>query len=351
MGFVGAICLMVIGALPTNAISLRKYIAQEKGANSMTEPTLILRTGIDLCQTGLSPNSMQVADNIGISPVLREIATLRKQVETSAGAPSVERLSARQDLYDASLKGAMILQRANLEIDFTLAEIDVEQEMYAELLATYINDRDKALARTNAASFISNGALWAVCEGLAIPTYKHSRYAISSGITGILAGLVPSAASMYAMKQVSGKKRRSEVEPNMLAKIFDYKTNTNIEYPKTVWEYLNQVPASDPPNSSTRKDQMIDSWISDANINAFTDRSSKVQLDILTGSKSHKDGLSIDTLTARKVMLQKVSAEIMKMKRMLLEIAMVLQGDKEFTVYDLSKPSKQIGGKEAAPVR
>lgn len=351
LGLVGAICLMLIGNQPTNAVSLRKYLVQEKGANSMTEPTLILRTGIDLCQSGLSPNSMQLADNIGISPILRELSGLRKQVENSAGSPTIERLSARQDLWDAELKGALALQRANLEIDFTLAEIDVEQEMYAELLATYLNDRDKALARTNATSFISNGALWAVCEGLTIPTYKHSRYAISSGITGILAGIVPSAASMYAMKQVSGKKKTSEVEPNMLAKVFDYKTNTNIEYPKTVWDYLNQVPAADPPNSSTRKEQMIDSWISDANISAFTDRSSKDQLDILTASKSHKGGLSIDTLTARKVMLQKLSAEIMKMKRMLLEIAMVLEGDKEFIVYDQSKTHNHIGGKETDPVR
>lgn len=349
--FVVATCIMlVVGAQSATALSMRKLIAQEKGANSLTQPNLILRTGINLSQAGLSPNSMQLADTIGISPILRDIGDLRKRVETISNAPSLERLSARQDLWDAQLKGVLIIQKANLDVDFALAEIDVEQEMYAEMLATYLNDRDKALARTNALGFISNGALWAVCEGLAIPTYKHSHYAISSGITGILAGVVPSAASIYAMKQVSGKKRPSEVEPNMLAKIFNYKTEMNIEYPKTVWDFLNQPPAASPPNTPTRRDQMIDSWISDANISMFTDRSSKTQLDIITASKSHKNGLSIDTLTARKVMLQKLSAEILKMKRMLLEIAMVLNSEKEFFVYDSTKSPDHISGKETDAV-
>ncbi|MDZ4838101.1 MAG: hypothetical protein SGJ27_30330 [Candidatus Melainabacteria bacterium] len=348
--FAVAVCVALVGAPQVaSAQSLRKLVSKEKGANSLTEPRLILRTGIDLSETGLSPNSLQLAETIGITPVLRDIANLRKQVETSQGAQTIDRLSARQDLWDASLKGALIIQRANLEIDFALAEIDVEQEMYAELLATYLNDRDKSLARTNAAGFISNGALWAVCEALAIPTYKQPRYAIPSGITGILAGIVPSAASMYAMKQVSGKKRPSEVEPNMLAKVFDYPTEDNIEYPKTVWTFLNQPPAAESPGAPTRREQMIDSWISDANISAFTDRTSKVQLDILTASKSHKDGLSIDTLTARKVMLQKLSAEILKMKRMLLEISMALQGEKQFTVYDTKRPPRISGTNTDTP--
>ncbi len=341
--------MLILGIQPVSALSLKKLVSQEKGANSLTEPKRILRTGVDLCQTGLSPNTLQLADTIGITPILSNIGNLRRKVADSSNLSPVEKLTARQDLWDATLSGALLIQKTDLEIDYTLAEIDAEQEAYAEMLATYLNDRDKSLALTNAIGFISNGALWAVCEGLAIPTFKQPRYAISSGITGILAGIVPSAASMYAMKQVSGKKRLSEVEPNMLAKIFDYKTDLHIEYPRTVWEFMTQVPAGG-PSTGTRRQQMIDSWISDANISAFTDRSSKSQLDVLTASVSHKNGLSIDTLTARKVMLQKVSSEIMKMKRMLLEISMALQGDKVFSAYEKLSPD-HIGGKAIDPVR
>lgn len=114
----------------------------------------------------------------------------------------------------------------------------------------------------------------------------------------------------------------------MLAKLFIYPTSAEIEYPKSVWLYLNEAPA-DGTSTKTRKDQMIDRWIADANIPGFTSRDSKT-LDAITGSVAQKKGLSIATLSTRQVMLQQLSAEVQKMKRMLLELAMVVQGDKQF---------------------
>ena len=57
---------------------------------------------------------------------------------------------------------------------------------------------------------------------------------------------------------------------------------------------------------------------------------------MITASVAQHKGLSIGTLTARQVMLNQLSAEIMKMKRMLLELTMVLDGEKEFTVTESS---------------
>jgi len=87
------------------------------------------------------------------------------------------------------------------------------------------------------------------------------------------------------------------------------------------------VPADD-RSGKTRRDQLIDRWISDKNISSFTDRSSKKQLDVITASVPQRKGLSITTLTVRQVMLQQLGSEILKMKRMLLEISMVVQGEK-----------------------
>ncbi len=321
-------------------------LAKDADANTLDEPKQILRTGIDLCETGWAANSHQLAETIGVMPILDEIEKLRAQIAGMPDASSIERIAARQDLNDRILKASLIVQRTSLDVDFTIAEIAAEQEIYAEMLATYLDARDKALAKTNALSFISNGALWAVCEGLAIPTYKQPRYAIPSGITGVLAGIIPSAASMYAMKQVSGKKKASEADPNMLAKFFGYPTTADIDYPDSVWQFLNQVPAGDKKQKS-RREQLIDSWIEDSNIVAFTDRKSKRQLDIMTASAAQKKGLSIDTLTARKVMLQRLAAEILKMKRPLLEIAMVIQGDKSTTAY-VGKDKQHISTKNSS---
>jgi hypothetical protein len=304
-------------------------------ANSQEFPRQILRTGINLNATDISPNSLQLANNVQLSSVLERLQSLRARVDSLPVGQ--EKTDARVDLLEARSQALQIIGRTSLEVDFVIAEMTAEQNVYSEILSTFTNDRDKLLARVNAASFISNGVLWAVCESLSIPTHTRSVYAVPSGITGIAAGLVPSIASMYTLKAVNGKRKTSEVEPNMLAKLFNYPTSAEIEYPKSVWLYLNEAPA-DGTSSKTRKDQMIDRWIADSNIPGFTSRDRKT-LDAITGSVAQKKGLSIATLTTRQVMLQQLSAEVQKMKRMLLELAMVVQGDKQFVASTQLRPT------------
>ncbi len=312
-------------SLPSNNSSS----TQNPVANSQEFPTQILKTGVSLNASGLSPNSLQLSNSIGLSPVLERITELRNQTSGSENDQTIQGLSLKQDLLDATQSARLIIQQASLEIDFTVAEIEAERQVYNELLGTFKNDRDKALARTNAFAFISNGILWAVCESFVIPAYKHAIYNVPAGIVGIPAGVVPSIASMYTFKLINGKKKTSEVEPNMLAKVFGYPTNPEIEYPRSVWTYLNQVPAD---GSSTKKrlDQMVDRWIADSNMPAFTDKNSKKQLDVITASVAQRKALTIGTLTARSVMLDQVLVEVSKMKRMLLELDMVAIGDKRF---------------------
>ncbi|MGH9552465.1 MAG: hypothetical protein ACRD3W_23970, partial [Terriglobales bacterium] len=299
----------------------------ESTANTQTLPTQILKTGINLDATTVSPNSMQLSNTIGLTPLLERMQSLRARVE-SAGAGSLEGVTARQDLLETRQQAALLIQRTGLEIDFATAEIMAEQNVYSEILSTFSGDRDKLVARVNAASFISNGILWAAAEAFDIPSFAVAKWAIPSGTTGIAAGLVPSFASMYTLKAVNGKKKTSEVEPNMLAKLFGYPVVADIEYPKSVWEFLNQVPASE-PSGKKRLDQLVDRWISDSNIPSFTDRASRSQLDVITASASQKKGLSIATLGVRQVMLTQLAAEIQKMKRMLLELSMVATGEKQ----------------------
>lgn len=336
-----AVSLLIepLAQLPAQADQIASSIPPgEAGANSLAFPTQILRTGVNLTSSSVSPNTIQLCNNIGLTPVLEQIQNLRGRV--ASGSPSsVETIAARQDLWEAIQKAGLIIQRTNLEVDFATAEIEAETQLYQEILSTFASDRDKLLAKINAASFISNGILWAACEGVSIATVntvfaKNPRtvpqFAIPSGILGIAAGVVPSVASMYTLKAVNGKQKTSEVEPNMLAKLFDYPTNPNIEYPAAVWAYLHQVPA-DQPSGKIRKEQLVDRWISDANMSVFTDRKSKTQLDILTASVPQKKGLSIASLSSRIAMLSQLHSEIWKIKRLLLEATMVLQGDKQIS--------------------
>ncbi len=310
--------------------------AAEPSANVQAVPTQILKTGIDLTSAEISPNTRQLAEILKLTPLLERIATLRGRADPVSFEPNMENLAASQQLMAATMEANQVILEANLAIDFVLAEIAAEEQVYNEMLRTYTNDRDKLVARVNAASFISNGILWALAEAFDIPSLnttfarnprKVVQWSIPSGTTGILAGLVPSVASMYTLKAVNGKKRTCEKEPNMLSKLFDYPTNPEIEYPRPVWEFLNMVPAGD-SSGKTRKDQLIDRWVADSNIPNFTDRRSKYELDCLTASVARKKGLSIATLSTRLVMLQQLTAEILKMKRMMLELLMVVHGEK-----------------------
>jgi len=338
-------------AAPSNSAvaSASTSVAPEAGANTQAFPRQILRTGVNLTTPGLSPNTMQMANAIGMTPLLNRMQQLRGRID-EGGPITLENLSARQDLSDTRSRVILLIERTDLEIDFTLAEISAEERVYDEILSTFTGNRDKLLARINATSFISNGILWAIAEAYDIPTYKYPRLSIPSGTIGIAAGIVPSIASMYTLRAVNGKKKTSEIEPNMLAKLFGYPTTVDIDYPHSVWDYLNQVPADD-PKGKKRLDQLVDRWIADSNMPAFTNRSSKEQLDVLTASVAQRKGLTISMLSARQTMLNQLNSEILKMKRMLLELAMAAQGDKQFTAAAPEPEQKQRIGAEPAQQR
>jgi hypothetical protein len=308
----------------SNVISPYAALAQP---NSLELPTQILRTGINLEDKNLSPNGRQVADILKITPLLQRIQTLRSKVNPTNTELTQEDLLSSVQLTACVVDAMQVIQEASLSVDYSLAEITAEENIYTELLSVYAGDRDKATLKTNAASLITNGILWAIAEGYDIPTNRHPNYSVTSGTVGILAGIVPSIASIYALYQLRGKQRTSEKDPNMLSKMFDYPTTPDVDYPRMVWEFMNAVPADDTKGKS-RRDQLIDRWIADKNISNFTDRSSAKQLDVITASIPRKHGLSIDTLNARQLLLQQLAAEILKMKRMLLEISMVVHGEK-----------------------
>jgi hypothetical protein len=230
------------------------------------------------------------------------------------------------NLLHARKSVSITLRQAEIDVNFVLAEIYDEQSIYTELIGTYSSDRDKMIARTNMVSWGTNGALWAVCEALDIPTCSHPRYAVSSGITGILAGIIPSIASAYTLKEVAGRKYSAPAAPNLLCKVFDRPTTAQIEYPESVWQFLNTPPADG--SNKKRKDVIIDRWIADSNIPAFTNRNSVQQIDAVCAVKEQKKTVTIGLLSARMSMLTQLSSEIFKMNRLLNELEMALRGAK-----------------------
>lgn len=283
-------------------------------ANIEDVPQPILRTGTELNTVSLSPNAAQLADILGIRDLLQRVEQLRSDPHS-------------KEFLEAKLEALQILQQTSLEVDFVRANCDDEVSVIREMLANAISRRDRKVAITNAASFITNGILWSICEGLGIPTYSKPKLSVPAGTVGILAGIVPSVGSTYAIKMAAGDKRKYIPSPNMLCQIFDLPTVPETSLPRVVWEYLTSVPPGD-QSGIARRDQIIDRWIADDNIESFTDRNSKQQIAIVTGYSDKPLTVTIEVLLTRQTMLEQLCSEVFKMKRLLLELNMVVTGRK-----------------------
>ena len=250
----------------------------EPGANTVTQPKEILHPVINLHSLSVSQDSLQLAKQLGIVPLFHRLHDLENKLKTLDNQQSLEGLSLRQDLLETRQQIFYILGQTCMEVQYVTAEIDDEHNLYTELLNTYTTDRDRTVAWSNMVSFVTNGALWAIGEAFDIPTYRYPKLSIPSGTVSILAGVVPSIASIYAMHVIGGHRYSADADPNMLAKIFDYSVPPALDYPESVWTYLNSPEAAD-DQGKTRRELIINRWVSDKNIPGFTDRNSKTQLD------------------------------------------------------------------------
>ncbi len=267
----------------------------------------------------LSAEGVHMARQLQMLPQLQRLEQLRAKQKENLSADEKEELrDIRQEIEE-------LIEQTRLEVAYAQAELAVEVARQGELVRSYQHERDNRVNWSNVWSFRTNGALWSVAEALTIPTYVKPRYAIPSGIVGILAGLVPTAFSMLALHESEGGKIQREAYPNMLTKIFGYPATHRVDYPESVWVYLH-TPPTEGKSGKSRIDLLIDQWLEDENISILKNRNSKAELDLLTGSVKQK--LTIDLLSDRVTMLTQLDALIGLMNRPLLELMMCLRGHK-----------------------
>ncbi len=273
--------------------------------------------------TEVSPVAIQIAGILGIESDLRRFEQLRTNLASTTSSKTD--LEARQELTDLKLEMISAIEQARLDIDFVVAEMEDEHVRLLELYQAGNDEQQKRINRANINAFRTNGVLWAVAEGLSIPTYKHPMYSIPSGTVGIIAGIVPSVFSLYAMHPPTEYYKHSSY-PNMLCKIFDYPTIPRTEYPNSVWAFLNAKPIGEPTRS--RREILIEHWLADKNIHTLKKRDDRDRLDSLTGTKQSL--VSPDELSDRLLMLRETNSIVLQINRPLMELMMLIRGQKQF---------------------
>ena len=269
----------------------------------------------------VSAEASQLAQQLKLTDSIIELSKLKKMRLADRNSLSRDQLDRYRDLREEVTE---TIEQTRLEVDFAQAELAREIAVHDELLAAYTADRNRKVNLSNAWGYRTNGVLWAAAEGLNIPTYAQPRYSISSGIVGIVAGLAPSAFSLYALRQDSGARFERKPHPNMLSKVFNYHVTPELEYPDSVWNWLNSQAPAGP--KVTRLEFMIDWWQKDGNIRYFSTKPRHYELDLLTATV--QDELTIQLVSDRLAMLRTVEATILGMNRPLLELMMVVRGVK-----------------------
>ena len=260
----------------------------------------------------LSPEAAQVADQIGVAPLLDQLSSKRAD-----GSPmDLQTLTVRQEITEKVLA-------ASLDVDSVNAVIDSEVEQIRGIRADIQARRDKAQNIINIASIVTGGVAGAITSAF---QFKPSTVNLGNGI-GVGGGTGSVVLSIVGMRMQGGRKSLGN-SPRMLARFFGRQPDATEAipsgYPEEVWAYLNSAappqPNRSPLNTGTRREQLIAKWRSEGRINQDGSLKGDRRIEAMSSNISQLRKLSISEMSDRVAMLLDVRATVSLMKRGLSEI-------------------------------
>jgi hypothetical protein len=259
----------------------------------------------------LSPEAAQVAQEIGVSPLLKRLESLADGPAADGSRVSLESLAVRQEITEKVLA-------ASLDVDSVNAIIDAEVEQIRGIRADLQARRDKAQNIINIASVFTGGVAGAITSAM---QFKPSTVNLGNGI-GVAGGAGSVVLSIVGMRMQGGRKSLGD-SPRMLARFFGREPEATEAiqsvYPEEVWAYLNSARSSQ-PNVVTRREQLIAKWRSEGRINHDGSPKGERKIESMSTSISQLRKLSINDMSDRVTMLLDVRARVSLMKRGLSEI-------------------------------
>lgn len=260
----------------------------------------------------LSPEAAQIAEQIGMAPLLTQLKSKR-----AAGSPlDLETLTVRQEITERVLA-------ASLDIDSVNAVIDSEVDQITSIRADIQAKREKAQKIINIASVLTGGVAGAVTSAM---QFKPSTVNLGNGI-GVGGGAGSVVLSIVGMRMQGGRRPLGD-SPRMLARFFGREPGAieaiPSEYPDEVWSYLNSVPPSK-PNTATLREQLIAKWRSEGKIKQDGSQKSERRIESMSGNLAQLRILNISDLEDRIEMLLDIRARVSLMKRGLSEIVRALK--------------------------
>jgi len=261
-------------------------------------------------RSSLSPNALQLAEIIGVEPLIARLSavTSTKDLNAEPGSSLVEELLLRQQIADS-------IVAASLDIDVVLNKIDYELEQTVELRSILLLQRERTIGSTNL-------AILAIGTGLGVisSTLSFTKGTSKAGdAVGISAGALSTLLWLRSYRQQRGVRRPAWVLPNMLAPFFSDSEGLLSYYPSDVWTYLNSAPPGGTTQGS-RREQLLAEWLAAGRIAPLDSPESKEKIPLLTSTNGADRNLHLDLLSERGAMLADVRDRVSLMKHDLRDL-------------------------------
>ncbi len=254
-----------------------------------------------------SGTAADLASQLGLESVITQLGEL-SQGNVRDQETRLRCLELRQQAGEAVRHVVLEVMEVTAAIDRDIAIADREHDYL-------LGRRQRADRLSNFATFATTGTLLAVRSGLSFyPEYRDQINVLRSAQSAA-AILIPTANITRRFVEPSS----SENSPNMLAALFDRKTDQRSVYNKTVWNYLNSVPP-DSLDGKTRRQELIASWAKRRGLAPESTVKLKSEIDLLTGTGRLSGRSSISLLDRKTSMLLDLRAEIGRIYRTVVEL-------------------------------
>lgn len=276
----------------------------------LSMPVALGQTSVDAAEkpvmenpTTLSPEALQLADQLGLTAT---IARLQSMQGLQGDVYELERLRLKQRIIQTVLV-------AMLQVRGTSAQIAYEVFEAGQMLNRLSARRDRAIKYNTIANLVTGGVSETL--GGALQLVPNQQIDAAGNLAELVGGAVQTGLSGLALKQQAGGHPKVSAQPNMLAPIFDKKTDSDSRYPRVVWNYLESIP---PGETQSRRVLMIKQWREYDRLPSSASGSWRIAT--LTGSGTPRQEVTIDLLQDRQALLTDLTAFIQQIDKRLLEI-------------------------------
>ncbi|MBY0548566.1 MAG: hypothetical protein K2W95_14950 [Candidatus Obscuribacterales bacterium] len=302
----------------TIAIALKKSLVlsallalfcTEALAASIPPPVSRATAGSSERENGLSPTARDIAEQLGIIPLLLKVEQYGAMAELDTKG-EIDRLKLKQTL---SMKVAV----ATLQVRDATARIERELAYINRLSGVLEDRRDKAIKLNSIENVVASGGISEIGNSRSFAANQ-----VTNNVLQLVAGGATIGLGSWALKQQSGGAHRLPAKPNMLAEVFNIQTDADSKYPDFVWTYLNRAPVG---GTKTRLQAMLERWqqfkVIPRNINTPEGRR---RVAVLTNTIPNGKA-NIEVFADRSDMLVDLRSEIFQIDRDLLDLMTCLQ--------------------------